>query len=64
MDKKYDWERENLKHKFLLDYDFYKESFIPEEILDKVKTAIKKVDWKEKNKIDELNEIIVSYCKV
>ena len=64
LDVKYDWERENLRHKFLLDYDYYKESHIPEEILDKVKDAIKNVNWKEHKKIDELNEIIVSYCKV
>lgn len=64
LDVKYDWERENLRHKFLLDYDYYKESHIPEEILDKVKAAIKNVNWKEHKKIDELNEIIVSYCKI
>lgn len=64
LDVKYDWERENLRHKFLLDYDYYKESHIPEEILDKVKAAIKNVNWKKHKKIDELNEIIVSYCKV
>lgn len=64
LDEKYDWERENLRHKFLLDYDYYKESHIPEEILAQVKDAIKKVNWKEHKKIDELNEIIVSYCKV
>ncbi len=64
LDKKYNWERENLQHKFLLYYDYYKESYIPEEIIDKVKEAIKKVNWKEKKKIDDLNEIIVSYCKV
>lgn len=64
LDVKYDWERENLRHKFLLDYDYYKESHIPEEILDKVKAAIKNVNWKKHKKIDELNEIIVSYCKI
>lgn len=64
LDEKYNWERENLHHKFLLDYDYYKESHIPEEILDKVKDAIKHVNWKEKKKIDELNEIIVGYCKM
>ena len=64
LDEKYNWERENLRHKFLLQYDFHKESYIPEEILDNVKTAIKNVNWKEQKKIDELNEIIVSYCKV
>lgn len=64
LDEKYNWERENLRNKFLLDYVYYKESYIPEEILNKVKDAIKHVNWKEKRKIDELNEIIVSYCKV
>lgn len=64
LDEKYNWERENLRHKFLLDYDYYKESHIPEEILDNVKAAIKNVNWKEQKKIDELNEIIVGYCKV
>ena len=64
LDEKYNWERENLRHKFLLDYDYYKESHIPEEILDKVKVAVKNVNWKEQKKIDELNEIIVGYCKV
>lgn len=64
LDKKYNWERENLRHKFLLDYDYYKESHIPEEILDNVKLAIKNVNWINKKKEDELNEIIVSYCKV
>lgn len=64
LDEKYNWERENLRHKFLLDYDYYKESHIPEEILDNVKAAIKHVNWKEQKKIDELNEIIVGYCKV
>ena len=64
LDVKYDWERENLRHKFLLDYDYYKESHIPEEILDKVKDAIKNVNWKKHKKIDELNQIIVSYRKV
>lgn len=46
LDEKYNWERENLRHKFLLDYDYYNESHIPEEILDNVKTAIKNVIWK------------------
>lgn len=64
LDKNYDWERENLRNKFLLDYDYYNGSYIPEEILDKVESAIKHVNWKEQKKIDELNEIIVSYCKV
>lgn len=64
LDDKYNWERKNLSQKFLLDYDYYNESHIPEEIIDKVKEAIKNVNWREKKKIDELNEIIVSYCKI
>ena len=63
LDEKYNWEKENLCSKFLLDYSYYNESHIPEEILDKIKEAIKKVKWKEKKKMDDLNEILVSYCK-
>ncbi len=64
LNKKYDWERENLSHKFLLDYDYYRESHIPEEIIDNVKLALKKVKWSEKKKTDDLNELLVSYCKM
>lgn len=64
LDEKYNWERETLSHKFLLDYDYYKESHIPEEIIDKVKQALKRVNWNEKKKIDDLNELLVSYCKM
>lgn len=64
LDNKYEWERETLKRKFLLDYDYYKESHIPDEIIDVVKKALKIVKWKEKKKIDDLNELLVSYCKM
>lgn len=64
LDKKYNWERESLSNKFLIEYDFYRQSYIPEEIIDKIKLALKNVKWKEKQKIDELNEILVSYCKM
>lgn len=64
LDDKYDWERKTLCQKFLLEYDHYKESHIPEEMIDKVKQALKKVNWTEKKKIDELNELLVSYCKM
>ena len=37
LDDKYNWERKTLYHKFLLKYDYYKESHIPEEIVDNVK---------------------------
>ncbi len=63
LNKKYDWERVTLNNKFLLVYDFNKESFIPEEIIDKVKLALKRVNWSEKKKIDDLNELLVGYCK-
>lgn len=52
---KYDWEIRILEDKFLLDY----ERNIPEEIVTKVKQALKKVNWKEKKKIDDLNELLV-----
>ena len=64
LDQKYDWERKTLGNKFLLICDYYNESHIPEEILENVKKAIKHVNWKDKKKIDELNEILVSYCKI
>ena len=57
---KYEWEVRALRSKFLLDYD----KNIPEEILSKIKEALKKVDWNEKKKIDELNELLVVYCKI
>ncbi len=57
---KYDWEVRTLKSKFLLDF----EKEIPEEMTDKVKEALKKVNWTKKKKIDELNEILVVYCKM
>lgn len=64
LNDKYNWERETLNNKFLLDYDYYKESHIPEEIIDKVKQALKIVNWNKKKKIDDLNELLVSYCKM
>ena len=63
-DDKYDWERTNLIQKFLLESDFYKENAIPEEIVNKVRNALKRVNWQEKKKIDDLNELLVSYCKI
>ena len=57
---KYEWEVRALRSKFLLDYD----KNIPEEMLSKIKEALKRVDWNEKKKIDELNELLVVYCKI
>ena len=64
LDDKYSWERENLQNKFLLVSNYYNECNIPEELIDNIKTAIKNVNWQLKRKIDELNEILVSYCKI
>ena len=64
-EKKTAWERKNLYDKFLIRFDYENDKeIIPEEIIDPVKQALKQVDWKEKEKIDELNEIIVSYVKI
>lgn len=64
LNHKYDWERRTLSNKFLLDYDYYGFSSIPEEIALSVEKALKKVKWNEKKKIDYLNEILISYCKI
>lgn len=64
-DKKIAWERKNLYDKFLIRFDYENDKeIIPEEIIDPVKQALKQVNWKEKEKIDELNEILVSYVKI
>lgn len=64
-EKKTAWERKNLYDKFLIRFDYENDKeIIPEEIIDPVKQALKQVNWKEKEKIDELNEIIVSYVKI
>ena len=57
---KYDWEKTTLRDKFLIDL----KKNIPEEIIKKVKQALKRVNWEEKQKTDELNELLVSYCKI
>ena len=64
LSEKYNWERETLRNKFLLDYDYYKISWIPEEIITKVNIALNKINWVEKKKTDDLNELLVSYCKM
>ena len=57
---KYEWERNTLRDKFIIDF----RNTIPEEIKTKVKEAIKRVNWQDKKKIDDLNELLVSYCKI
>ncbi len=63
LDDKYEWERKILRNKFLVQNDHDK-VFIPDEILDKVKDAVKNVKWDVAKKMDDLNEILVSYCKI
>lgn len=59
------WEEKTLRDKFLITMDNKNNKYvIPEEIIDSVKQAIKKVKWKEQKKIDELNELIVGYMKI
>ena len=62
--EQYEWERKTLQNKFLLDCNFNGESYIPDEIIDFVQKALKKVKWNTQKKMDELNELLVSYCKI
>lgn len=43
-DDKYKWEIDNLEKKFLIQYDFTEGIYIPEEILEQVKEALKRVN--------------------
>lgn len=63
LDNKYEWERKILRNKFLVQDD-YDQVFIPDEIIDKVRMAIKNINWDVTKKLDDLNEISVSYCKM
>lgn len=60
---RYDWERDILRDKFLIDCS-YDDISIPEEIVDKVKEALKNVNWTDQKKMDSINEFLVSYCKI
>lgn len=64
LDDKYDWERKTLHGKFLVETDYPDRVFIPDEIIDKVRLAIKNVNWTTVKKLNDLNEILVSYCKI
>lgn len=57
---KYFWESTNLIQKFLLD----SKGNIPDVLIDKVKQALEKVNWSKKKKTDDLNEMLVSWCKI
>lgn len=64
-DDKYAWERSNLLSKFLVVKDFKNDTFyIPNEIIEFVNQAVKNVNWKLREKIDALSEIIVTFCKI
>ena len=64
-DKKYDWEREILHDKFLIFCGIHpRKIYLPEEIKDKIALAVKNTHWKKQKQNDELNEIIVGYCKM
>ena len=59
------WEENCLRDKFLVRYDEnHRYLVIPEEIIEFVTKAITNVEWKEQKKIDELNEVLVSYIKI
>lgn len=62
LDDKYKWERNTLSNKFLVQND-YNQVFIPNEIIDQVKIAIKNVNWDITKKLDDINEILVSRIK-
>lgn len=60
---KYEWESKTLRRKFLIQDD-YDVVFVPDEIIENVKKAIKNIDYNLTEKLDTINEVIVSYCKI
>lgn len=65
IDDKYTWEKNSLEDKFLIYYDYTdNDLFIPDEIIENVKLAIKNVNYDEAKKLDNINEILVSICKI
>lgn len=62
--EEYDWERQTLHSKFILNYHYDGEIEIPEEIYIQVKKAIDNMNLNSAKKKDEINEILVSYCKI
>lgn len=59
---KYEWERKTLRNKFLIQ-DEHDRVFIPDEIMDNVKMAIKNINWNVVKKLTTLNEILIGYFK-
>ncbi len=64
LEEKYRWELVELQDKFLIVNNFLNEIFIPDEIIDNVREAIRNVNWDTAKKLDNLNEVLVSYCKI
>jgi len=61
---KYEWERKTLHEKFLVESDYPDRVFIPDEIIGKVKEALKNVNWTIAKRMDDINEVLVGYCKM
>ena len=64
VDDKYEWERNTLRGKFIINYHIYCSLEIPEEIKDNIEKAVKNINFKESKLKDEINEILVSICKI
>lgn len=63
-DDKYKWERNSLRQKYLIYDEFHKDIYIPEEIEGYVKEALNNVNWDVAKKLDEINELLIGYCKI
>ena len=64
LNEKYSWEIRNLSNKFLINNLYNNIPSIPDEVLLNVKEAIEKVDFKQKEKEDYLNALLIGYCKI
>ena len=60
-DAKYMWEKTNLANKLIC---YRVDGTVYDELYDNVKLALKEVNWEEAKRKDELNELMVSFCKV
>ena len=66
LNEKYDWERRTLSSKFLIDIKIalYNDIEIYEEAYESIKKALEIVNWQEVKRKTELNETLVSFCKI
>lgn len=62
--EKYSWERQTLASKFIIHSIYRGEIDIYEEIYDNVKEAVLNANLNTSKEKDEINEFLVSYCKV